>query len=180
MMLSQVVDLTAIDPTLVQVDPAALPDPNAVNSYLNTPPLAAVDLSGTDPSLIDSATAQAATAATSSGGFNLSQFVTSLAQGTAIVANALALGKAPQNTAAHPPPGTQRALPNGGMMVTNADGSTTITSPTGAKQTILPNGKIIQGGAPMLGGLGISNQTLALIGVGVGALFFLPRLLRRR
>jgi hypothetical protein len=180
MQLSQAVDLTAIDPTLVQVDPTALPDASAVNSYLATPPLSAVDLSGTNTATIDAATSQAASAAQTSGDFNISAFVTSLAASTAVIAKAVATGTAAVNTAVHPTPGTMRPLPNGGSMVTNPDGSTTITSATGAKQTILPNGKIINGGPPLIPGLAVSNQTLMIgAAAALGALMFLPKLMRR-
>jgi hypothetical protein len=175
--LSQLPDLTAIDPTLVQVDPTALPDPSAVNSYLDVPPLSPGLIAGTDTSTIDGAVNQAASSASSGGSFNLSQFITNLADATATVAKAVNSGTAAVNTAVHPAPGTTRMLPNGSTMVTNADGSSTITSPTGARQTILPNGKIVAGGAPMLAGLGLSNQALA---IGAAAILGLFLVMRRR
>jgi hypothetical protein len=102
------------------------------------------------------------------GNINLSGIVTSLANGYATVQKAINAGQLPYGTANHPTIGTVTNLPGGARSVVNADGSTTITDAAGNKQTIMPGGQVVSGGAPIFAG--IPNSTLLIAGIGVAGI----------
>ncbi len=128
-----------------------------------------------DTSTMDAASVQAAQSSTDSlGNLDITKLISSLSSSYVSVQNAINAGTAPPYTAVHPTPGMVRVLPGGVRTVVNADGSTTITDATGKSQTVLANGTVVAGGAPLIPG--ISNTTLMIAG---GALLLAALFLRK-
>lgn len=131
------------------------------------------------PSSFDSAVDSITSTATDLfGDFDLSKFVTGLAQ--TYVQYDLGRRQIEAQTQRPAPPqtrptsGATRQLPDGSIARTNADGSTTVTSPTGRVRTVTPTGQIVQGaGGSLIPG--VSNTLLIGGAIGLGALLLLAR-----
>src|SRR4029077_1979414 len=174
MQLSQI-DLTAVDAfgnpigqTTSFVDSSGVPIDSSAAS-------AAMVVAPTDTSSMDAATTQAVQTSTDPlGNLDVTKLINSLATSYVTVQRAVNAGTLSPYTSLTPAAGTVRILPGGVRTVVNADGSTTVTDATGKSQTVLPNGTVVQGGAPLIPG--ISNTTLLIGGaVAVVGLLFLGK-----
>lgn len=84
-------------------------------------------------------------------GFDLGSFITDLG-GLYLTYNAQKIAAEQQGTPVpqqyvRPTPGTVRQLPDGSVATTNADGSTTVRSPTGEVRTVTTSGRVVAGDA---------------------------------
>ncbi|HWN60402.1 MAG TPA: hypothetical protein VNO25_07000 [Streptosporangiaceae bacterium] len=167
MQLSQI-DITATDSgtTTSFVDSSG--NPIASSAVSMVPPPA-------DTSAMDAASSQAVSTSTDPlGNLDITKLIGALSSSYVSVQRAIDAGSASPYTAGYPTPGIVRMLPGGVRTVVNADGSTTITDASGKSQTVLPNGTVVQGGAPLIPG--ISNTTLMIGGAALlAALFFLGK-----
>jgi hypothetical protein len=172
MQLSQI-DTTATDAfgtpigqTTSFVDSSGYPVSSTPQSMVTAP---------ADTTAMDAATQQAVQTSTDSlGNLDVTKLIGALSSSYVSVQTAINAGTMSPYTSNVPGIGTVRILPGGVRTVVNPDGSTTVTDATGKSQTVLPNGTVVQGGAPLIPG--ISNTTLMIGGAAVlAALLFLGK-----
>jgi hypothetical protein len=175
MQLSQI-DLTAVDAFGNPIGSTTSFVDSSGNPIDSSAPAAAMVVPPADTSTIDAATTQAVASSTDPlGNLDITKLIGSLAASYVTVQRAVQGGTLGPYTSLTPAPGTVRILPGGVRTVVNADGSTTVTDATGKSQTVLPNGTVVAGGAPLIPGVSNTMLMLGLGAAGLAALFFLGK-----